>query len=54
MVSPAGDNRWRELCEQASTETDPDKLLAIVGEINRILLEKEEEVKRGRAPNPAR
>jgi hypothetical protein len=26
--------RWQELCEQASTEADPDKLLALVSEID--------------------
>ncbi len=33
--------RWMELCEQASVEQDPDKLLALVVEINRLLEEKE-------------
>ncbi len=30
-----------ELCEQASNEKDPVKMLALVTEINRLLLEKE-------------
>jgi hypothetical protein len=29
--------RWKELCAQAATEHDPDKLLALVQEINRLL-----------------
>jgi hypothetical protein len=29
--------RWQELCAQAAGEKDPDKLLALVQEINRIL-----------------
>jgi len=32
--------RWRELCEQASVEQDPDKLLELVREINQLLEEK--------------
>ena len=37
--------RWRELCEQASVEQDPNeqdpkKLLALVAEINKLLDEK--------------
>lgn len=33
--------RWRELCEQASVEQDPEKLLNLVREINRLLEEKQ-------------
>jgi hypothetical protein len=29
--------RWKELCALASKEQDPDKLLALVEEINRLL-----------------
>ena len=38
-----GDNResLRELCEQASVEQDPDKLLELIKEINRLLEEKQ-------------
>jgi hypothetical protein len=32
--------RWRELCERASTEQDPQKLLKLIEEINRLLKEK--------------
>ena len=35
-------DRWVELCEQAATERDPIRLLQLVQEINRLLLEKEE------------
>jgi hypothetical protein len=34
--------RWRQLCEQAAIEQDPLKLIRLVTEINRLLLEKEE------------
>jgi len=29
--------RWKELCAEAASEQDPDKLLALVKEINRLL-----------------
>jgi hypothetical protein len=32
---------WRKLCERAVIEKDPDKLLQLVKEINRLLNEKE-------------
>jgi hypothetical protein len=34
--------RWMALCEQASTEQDPVKLLRLITEINKQLLGKEE------------
>ena len=33
--------RWMRLCEQAAIEQDPEKLMQLVIEINRILEEKE-------------
>ena len=33
--------RWEILCEQAAIEMDPDKLLRLVQEINRLLEEKQ-------------
>jgi hypothetical protein len=41
--------RWQELCEQAAVEQDSEKLLALTTEINRLLLEKEERLKKMRA-----
>ena len=38
--------RWRELCEQAAVEQEPLKLMQLVAEINRMLLEKEERLQR--------
>lgn len=35
------EERWRQLCEQAVRERDPDKLLKLTQEINRVLEEKE-------------
>jgi hypothetical protein len=36
--------RWMELCEQAAVEQDPEKLMKLVTEINRLLEEKERRV----------
>ena len=33
--------RWMELCRQAAIEQDPDKLMALVAEINELLEAKE-------------
>jgi hypothetical protein len=33
--------QWRQLCELAAIEQDPEKLLALVKEINRLLEAKE-------------
>jgi len=32
---------WMRLCEQAAIEQDPEKLMELVSEINRLLEEKE-------------
>ena len=32
---------WMHLCEQAAVEQDPDKLMDLIKEINRLLEEKE-------------
>jgi predicted house-cleaning noncanonical NTP pyrophosphatase (MazG superfamily) len=39
---------WQEFCEQAAVEQDPDKLLELVREINRMLEEKENRLLRAR------
>jgi hypothetical protein len=36
---------WMELCQQASVEQHPDKLMELVKEINRLLEEKEERLR---------
>ena len=41
---------WRELCEQASIEQDPEKLLNLVREINRLLEEKQARLAGNRKP----
>jgi hypothetical protein len=37
------DGRWMELCQQASTEQDPEKLLKLVTEINNLLNSKQKQ-----------
>jgi hypothetical protein len=39
--------RWMELCEQASKEQDPTKLIRLVEEINRLLEQREQKRKPG-------
>jgi hypothetical protein len=34
------DEPWKALCLKASTEKDPEKLLALISEINRLLEQK--------------
>jgi hypothetical protein len=46
----ANKERWRELCEQASVEQDPKKLLELVTEINRLLDEKKIRLTQGKPP----
>lgn len=41
---------WKDLCAQASVEQDPERLLALVQEISRLLEKKE----RSNHPTPAR
>jgi hypothetical protein len=36
----AQEERWKAPCVQASTEKDPEKLLELISEINRLLEEK--------------
>jgi hypothetical protein len=38
--------RWQELCEQAATEQDPDKLSDLIEEIDKMLQEKQERLRR--------
>jgi len=41
--------RWKQLCEQAAVEQDPERLLTLIAEINRLLQEKEDRLKRQQA-----
>jgi hypothetical protein len=42
--------RWMELCERASREQDPTKLMKLVEEINRLLEQREQKLKPGGIP----
>jgi hypothetical protein len=48
-----GNERWKELCAQAAGEKDPDKLIALVQEINRILDEQSQRSDATVKPNAA-
>ena len=41
-MTPSQRNDWQYLAEQASNEMDPDKLLNLVDQLNRVLGEQEE------------
>lgn len=45
---------WRELCEAASREHDPEKLLELITALNDVLEQKEEEEKANRSRAKAR
>lgn len=44
---------WQELCAQAADEQDPERLLELVKEINRLLEEKEQRLPKARRPPAA-
>ena len=44
---------WKQLCAQAAEEQDSEKLLQLVKEINRLLEEKEQRLKKRDAGLPA-
>lgn len=41
--------RWQYLCQEAAIEQDPDRLMALTREINRLLDEKEERLQKLRS-----
>lgn len=44
--------QWMQLAEQAANEQDPEKLLKLVDEINRMLEAKEDRLKTKSDPDP--
>jgi len=42
---------WTQLCEQAAVEKNPERLMELVQEINRLLQEKEDRLKTFRRQN---
>ena len=45
------EERWRELCKQASVEKDPKKMLELIKEINRLLDEKQARLENQASPD---
>jgi hypothetical protein len=43
--------KWMALCEQAAEEQDPEKLMALVAEIDRLLAEKQQRLGK-QVPSP--
>jgi hypothetical protein len=41
-MTPSTPSEWQHLAEQASNEMDPDRLLNLVNQLNRLLGEQEE------------
>jgi hypothetical protein len=39
------EERWKRLCEQAVNEQDPDKLMELIAEINRLLAAKDKRLR---------
>jgi hypothetical protein len=46
--------RWRDLCSKAAQEQDPDRLLDLIRQINELLDEKEQRLKRERSAEKGR
>jgi hypothetical protein len=44
--------KWKVLCNQAITEQDPEKFMALLHEIERLLAEKEDRIGRQARENP--
>jgi hypothetical protein len=49
-----GKQRWEELAAQASVEQDPVRMLELITEINKLLLEKEERLVREKSSGLSR
>jgi hypothetical protein len=45
--------RWLELAELAAKEQNPDKMMALISEINQLLAEKQERLDALRPPKPS-
>ena len=46
----ANREKWMQLCEQAANEQDPEKLMELITEINRLLDAKEQRLKGNPSP----
>jgi hypothetical protein len=45
-MTPQNSTDWRHLAEQASKEMDPEKLMSLVNELNRVLEQNEQSSRR--------
>lgn len=54
LMQGTAKKEWTQLCEQAAVEQDPEKLMLLVSEINRMLDEKEERLKGHHSQTPVR
>ena len=52
MHMPLYRDRWREVAKRAAAERDPERLLGLVKELNRLLEEEEKALKRDRGEVP--
>lgn len=43
--------RWQRLCEQASLEQDPERLIVLVREIEKLLADKEQRLRHAKEPS---
>ena len=48
------DSKWRELCQRIMSEKDPEKLWALVEELNKTLEQREQELRTEEEPEDAR
>ena len=46
---PTQDKDWKHLAQQASTETDPGRLMQLITELNQVLEQQEETTRRRRS-----
>jgi L-asparaginase/Glu-tRNA(Gln) amidotransferase subunit D len=44
------DREWRDLCEKASKEMNPERLLQLIERINRLFAEREKDLRKNRSP----
>ncbi len=52
MGMPLDRDRWREVAKRAAAERDPERLLGLVKELNRLLEEEEKALKSERGEIP--
>jgi ribosomal protein L12E/L44/L45/RPP1/RPP2 len=50
-MTPHQLNNWKHLAEQASIEVDPERFMALIQELNRVLLEREQMIYQQRRGN---